>query len=255
MTDLLLVDPQLGEYGLGALGLQNALTLPAVTVKTAMAVPQAMAALREIRESSRLAPTVVGRAAGCNVVARLLSDGLVDRVLLIDPIATSTEDEGLHAANRADSRQPDPEQLKGLQRNPEFDAILSDLAIAAGTLPDNAYELLARGMSNRPSVQEKLACALREVEKPRQPYDDRKWLTDVPTADKLDWLADLANVPAGTATVWLSQRNQNPLGNTHDYLLQRLPNVQVEMQPWDEYDFIDDPRELKAAISQWRQSA
>ncbi|GAA2179497.1 hypothetical protein GCM10009785_06340 [Brooklawnia cerclae] len=254
---LMLIDPQFGVHGLGLLesALPDARTWPAATISSMRALPQAYDALAGIRAEGVPPRVVVARAAGCNTGSRLLADGIVTRVLLIDPVATSTADGGFSEADRTDSQLlARLEQLANgapIEPDPEALAIWTDPLIKRGFLPETAYGVLVRGMSRRPEAHAKLEAALRAVEKPRQPYDEQRWPPMQPEPG-FDWLADLRDAPPGAATIWLSHDNVGrPPTARQAYLTASLPNVETVIQPWDELDFFVDPAPLAAAIREW----
>ena len=259
MNSLLLVDPQLGPDGIGMLAdhVPGAVADPASRVHSVLALAQAADALDRIHVAADPVPQVLAaRAAGCNVAARLLVTQEVERVLLVDPISAFTRDVGLRDADRADSRLAErlaagPEE----EADPRDVAVWLDPQIDEGIFPDAAYELMARGLSRRPDVRERLERALRATEIPRQPYDDRRWRPDREVEEQLDWLANAREASAGKVTIWLSRDASGRLpAARRDYLVNALPNAAVVVQPWEEYEFMVDPEPFATALREWLAS-
>jgi len=254
VTSVLLIDPQFGAHGLGLVEplIPGARTWPASTVNSIMALVQAEDALTGIRAETAPARTMVARAAGCNTAARLLTDGIAARVLLIDPVSTSTADDGFGRASRVDRHFFERlAEAKKTAPDPSDAAVLMDPLFKRGRLPEAAYELAARGLSRRPEIRARLEASLRAVEELRQPYDERRWPPAAVEPD-FDWLTNLREQPSGSATVWLSHDAEgHPPAAQRDYLATALPAVDVVAQPWEEYDFMADPAPLAAALRNW----
>ena len=256
MSSLLLVDPQLGRYGLGALADQvpGAIADPVSVVHSVLALAQAADVLNRIQVAVDPVPSVVAaRAIGCSVVARLLVTHKVDRILLIDPGSAFTRDVGFHEARQIDMRLAE-RLAAGLQKeaDPRDVAIWLDPQIGEGRFPEAAYELMARGLSRRPEVREPLEQALRATELPRQPYDDRRWRPGPEVAEQLDWLANLREAASSEVTIWLSRdAGGRPPSAQRDYLANTLSGAAIVEQPWEEYYFMADPTALATAVRDW----
>ncbi|WIY82514.1 hypothetical protein [Propionimicrobium sp. PCR01-08-3] len=258
MNSLLLVDPQLGRWGLGVLSehLPDAIVAPVAAVNSILALAQAADSLKLIKSELPSIPAIViARGTGCSVAARFAADHDVNKALLIDPISTSTRDEGFHVVNNADTRRL--ERIADGLANPAEPAqadvdVWTDPRIAEGVFPDEAYELLARGLSDRQDVRDRIEQAWRECESKRQPYDDARWTPTPESIQELDWLASAREANPGTVTIWLSHDAEGrPPSEQVKYLARELPVSTVVEQPWEEYDFMVDPQPLADAISDW----
>lgn len=253
-----MVDPQLGAIGLGLIEahLTGARTWPAATINTAIALAQANSVLQDLRAQRSFIDALIGRAAGCDVAARMLADGRTSHILLIDPLGTSTRDAAFHLAERRDRGTKDPgEMARYAQPNSEADAVWSDPLLIEGRLPEKAYELLARGMSRNPTVRTRVTAALSEAEAARQPYDDRCWAPSSSLTSELDWISNLQNAPEGVATIWLSRDAEGrPPNHRQAHLEKVLPHVEVVAHAWEEYDFLVAPDQLAAEVQSWLEN-
>lgn len=256
-TSTLLIDPQFGELGLGALAhlLPAASSWPAASVRTMAGLAQAQQVLDEIRAADAATQTVVALGAGCNTAAALLAaDDQVRRVLLIDPLPVLSVDPGLQEAMRAANPLPAQPATTAFDGWPT--EVFDDPTMAEGRWPDGAYDWLAGTMSSRPEAQQRLAAALRTVEAPRQPYQDRALAPSAEQAQHLDWFANARRAPAGAVTIWLSSDAKGgQRGALRDHLTSQLPGAKTVLQPWAAFDFMADPAPLAAAIEAWLADA
>ncbi len=256
MSSLIIIDPQLGPYGLGSLAelLAGATADSAATVHSILAMAQAIEVADRLQRTRDLLPgNVATRGAGCNVAAYLLAMNEVRRVLLIDPVPTFTRDWGFNKASRTDTHFVE-RIVAAAEAEPDLEAIKvwSDPEVDEGRLPDSAYGLMASEMSRRPEVRERLEQALRATEVPRQPYDDQRLRPSLKAEEELDWLANVRGVEPASVTIWLSHdaRGNAPQAQ-QGYLLNALPGVSVVVQPWEHYDFLVDPKPVAAALHDW----
>lgn len=245
---VLLVDSELGSYGLGRLAahLPACEVWPAAKVASMQAAVQADATLAEIEAADVATELVVGIGSGATVAAALLASGRARRALLIDPVDHLTHDEGFERAFSIDQPPPGPVEGEPVQRNIER----ITAAIAARRAGDlvSYYQWVVETTSDVPAIRDAYLEALALADADRQPYDEALALTSERWAE-LDWLATLRRCAPASIEIWFSRLPRGrELPMTAAYLRRELPGAKVSLRNWDRYGHLIDAEPWARAL-------